>query len=299
MEQRTPEWHEARKGRITASIVGAILGNSPYMDRNDAMRSLVREAIGEPREFTGNIATEYGTANEPTALFEYRLVTLHDVDKSGFIPFEDWAGCSPDGLIGTKGGLEIKCPYGLRNSGDLDDDGLPDTAPLVFKSIDEQPHYHDQVQFSMAVTGREWWHFFQWAKNGNKLETVKACKDWQADNMPRLKQFHAEMLHEIAENADEYRQPKRITVDTPEAHKMVAEWDDIGEQLDLLAERKRDLLDSMVSMAGERDAFFAGRKLTMTERQGSVAYARVVKEHLPKLDLAPYRGKPSRFWGVR
>jgi hypothetical protein len=52
-------------------------------------------------------------------------------------------------------------------------------------------------------------------------------------------------------------------------------------------------------MAGERDAFFAGRKLTMTERAGSVAYARVVKEHLPDLSLDKYRGKPSRFWGLR
>jgi putative phage-type endonuclease len=289
MEQRTPEWHKARKGRITASVVGAILGNSPFMDRNDAMRAMVRDALGLEREFTGNVATEYGNANEQTALFEYRLITLHDVDKSGFVPLDDWAGCSPDGLIGLNGGLEIKCPYGLRDA----------DAPVAFKPLADQPHYHDQVQFSMAVTGREWWHFFQWAKNGNKLETVKACKDWQADNMPKLRQFHAELLHEIAENADEYRQPKRITVDTPEAHKMVAEWDEIAEQLDLLAERKKDLLDSMVSMAGERDAFFAGRKLTMTERAGSVAYARVVKEHLPDLSLDKYRGKPSRFWGLR
>jgi putative phage-type endonuclease len=288
-EQRTQEWHEARGKRVTASMVGAILGNSPYMDRNDAMRSLVRDAIGEPREFTGNIATEYGTANEATAMVDYRMETLHDVDAVGFIPFEDWAGCSPDGLIDEKGGLEIKCPYGLRDA----------PAPVPFKPLADQPQYNDQVQFSLFVTGREWWHFFQWTKNGCKMEVVKPDIDWQADAIPRLRQFHAEFLHELANNAEEYRQPKRVTVDTPEAYKMVEEWDGLNEQLDALAERKRDLLDSMAALAGKRDAFFAGRKLTLTERAGSVAYARVVKEHCKGLDLEPYRGKPSRYWGLR
>lgn len=80
---------------------------------------------------------------------------------------------------------------------------------------------------------------------------------------------------------------------------MVAEWDQLNEQLDLLAERKRDLLDSMVALAGGKNSLFAGRKLTMTERAGSVQYARVVKDHLPDLDLAPYRGKSSSFWQLR
>lgn len=293
MEQRTTEWHEARAKRVTASMVGAVLGNSPYMERNDAMRSLVRDAIGEPREFTGNIATEYGTANETTAMVDYRMETLHDVEQVGFIAFEDWAGCSPDGLIGDNGGLEIKCPYGLRNAGD------EDMAPLAFKPLADQPHYHDQVQFSLFVTGRQWWHFYQWAKNGCKLEVVKPDLEWQRDEIPRLRQFHAEFLHEVASNADEYRQPKRVTIDTPEAYKMVEEWDGLNEQLDALVERKRDLLNSMASLAGERDAFFAGRRLTLTERAGSVSYVRVVKDHCKGLDLEPYRGKPSRYWGVR
>ena len=63
-EQRSPAWFEKRKGRVTGSIVGAILGLSPYMTRADAMRSMVRAAIGAPSEFTGNVATEYGTMHE-------------------------------------------------------------------------------------------------------------------------------------------------------------------------------------------------------------------------------------------
>ncbi len=52
----------------------------------------------------------------------------------------------------------------------------------------------------------------------------------------------------------------------------------------------------MVSLAGGMDPMFAGRKLTCVEREGAVSYARVVKEHLPDLDLSGYKGKASRFW---
>jgi len=117
--------------------------------------------------------------------------------------------------------------------------------------------------------------------------------------LPRLRQFHAEYLDEVANNADEHRAPKRIEIDTPEARRMISEWDDLSEKLEQLAERKKDLLADMVKLAGEKNALLAGRKLTMTERQGAVSYAKAVKALCPKADLDPYRGKPSTFWQVR
>lgn len=77
---------------------------------------------------------------------------------------------------------------------------------------------------------------------------------------------------------------------------MVAEWDDLAEQIASLTERKKGLLDSMVSLASGKDTLFAGRKLTQVEREGAVSYARVVKEHCANVDLEPYRGKASTYW---
>lgn len=284
MQQRSPEWFEARKNRITASNVGAILGNNPYRTRHDAMRDMVREYHGAPREFTGNAATEWGTHNEDGALFDYKMKTTHEVEQVGLITREDWAGASPDGLVGNKGGVEIKCPYGIRIA----------PCPVPFKPLADQPHYYDQVQFTLWVTKREWWHFFQWTINETKLETVEVDTDWQNENLPRLRQFYAEYLTE--RDNPEHLAPRRPSLDTPEAHGMVAEWDALTEQLAALTERKKDLLDSMVSLAGGKDTMFAGRKLTCVEREGAVSYARVVKEHLPDLDLSGYKGKASRFW---
>ena len=287
MEQRTQEWFEARKGRITASSVGAILGHAPYATRDDVMRRMVREYHGAPEEFEGNIATEYGTRNEAGALTEYVMETGNEVEQIGFVTREDWAGCSPDGLIGENGGLEIKCPFGLRK----------DEAP-AFKTLKEQPHYYDQIQFSLWVTGRKWWDFYQWSPNGTMLEQVRWNGDWFDRNIPKLRQFHAEYVDE-RKTPDVHLEPKRPIIDTPEARRIMAEYEQICEALDRAEERKKELLADMVKIAGEKNVIFAGRKLTKTEKAGAIAYAKAVKALIPDADLEPYRGKPSSYWGVK
>jgi putative phage-type endonuclease len=288
MEQRTEEWFEARKGRITASSVGAILGNAPYATRDDVMRRMVREWHGAPNEFEGNIATEYGTRNEAGALTEYVLETGNRVDAVGFITRDDWAGCSPDGLIADSDrGLEIKCPFGLRK----------DEVP-TFKTLADQPHYYDQVQFSMYVTGRVFWDFYQWTPRGTKLETVGVDHNWQSYSLPRLRQFYAEYLAE-REDPSIHLEPKRQVIDTPEAHRVMSEYQQICDALENAEARKKELLAEMVRMAGEKDSIFAGHKLTKTERAGSVSYAKAIKELMPDADLEKWRGKPTSFWGIK
>ena len=287
MEQRTEEWHAARKGRITASSVGAILGHAPYATRDDVMRRMVREWVGAEPEFEGNIATEYGTRNEAGALTEYMMETGNAVEAVGFIAREDWAGCSPDGLVSDNCGLEIKCPFGLRK----------DEAP-AFKPLADQPHYYDQIQFSMWVTGRPWWDFYQWSPRGSRLELVDMSEDWQDENLPKLRQFYAEYLAEREEPAI-HLEPKRPIIDTPEAHRIAAEYDQICEAIDRAEERKKELLADMVRISGQKDTIFAGRKLTKIEKAGAIAYAKAVKALIPNADLEPYRGKPSSYWVVK
>ena len=286
MEQRSPEWFEARAKRITASNVGAILGLSPHMTRHDVMRNLVREALGAPREFTGNAATEWGTAMEHGALIDFRFRTGLDVEKAGFVTLGDWAGASPDGLTSDGGGVEAKCPYGLRTA----------KCPVPFKALADQPHYEAQVQFTMHVTQRPHWWFWQWTPLEAKLERVEASQEWVDRYVPALKQFHAEFLDELRDNPDEHLAPRRPVIDTPDAHGMVAEWEALKTTIAEAQDRQRVLLDSMVSLAGGKDALFADRKLTCVEREGAVAWAKLAKEHCPAVDVELYRGKASRHW---
>lgn len=288
MDQRSEEWHEARKNRVTASVAGAILGLSPYMTREDVLRSMVRAYHGAEPEFTGNVATQHGTFHEEGARIEFEMETGLTVEKCGFFPHpeEDWLGASPDGLIGTDALWECKSPYGIRND-----------AEPVFKSMDEQPHYYAQIQIQLYCTGRTHCHFYQWTPHANRTEVVYISPEWLNSNLPILRQFHAEFLDALKDPA-EYLASRRVTVDTPAAHKAIQEWDEINEQLELLEERKKDLLAALVEMGKGSDALIAGRKLTLVQKAGSVSYAKVVKEKLPGLDLAPWTGKPSSYWRI-
>jgi putative phage-type endonuclease len=292
MEQRSPEWFASRLGLITASSVGAILGHSPNATRADVMRRMVREWHGAEPEFTGNIATEYGQNNEAGAIVEFKLETGFDVEPVGFITKEDWAGCSPDGRIGEVDpiGLEVKCPFGLRDA----------PAPVPFKSLRSQLHYYDQVQFSLWVTGWQEWKFYQWAKNGTMLETYVANPYWQYESLVELQEFHKEYLHEREmPHAAKYLAPRRKEIDTPEAARVMAEYDQICESIENAESRKKELLADMVRMAGEKDAVIAGRNLTKVEKAGAVSYAKAIKELLPDADLEKLRGNPSIYWMVK
>ena len=276
-----------RKGRITASMVGAILGNNPWMTRDDAMRTMVREALGADREFTGNIATEWGNSNEDGAILEFQMETGIGVEKAPFCIMEDWAGATPDSWTSDGGLLETKCPFGLRN----------EPSPVSFKTLADQVHYADQVQFQLWVTGKPYAHFFQWTPNGTKHETVMASQSWRDKNQPKLRQFHAQYLSEL-ENPEEHLAPKRVIIDTPEAAKMMREWDELSEAIERATERKKDLMADIAALGKGKNALVAGRKVTLVEKAGAISYAKAIKELLPNADLEKWRGKASSFWKV-
>lgn len=283
-QQRTPEWFAARAGRVTGSNVGAILGLDPHKTRADVLRRMVRDALGAEPEFTGNIATMHGQAHEDGAIFDFRLETGLDVQEVGFIPYEDWLGASPDGLTSDGGVLEAKVPFGKRNDQDAG-----------FKPLSDQPHYHAQVRIEMLCAGRDFAWFWQWSAHGHRLERVEQDAAWLADNLPRLRQFHAEYLSALADPA-EHLAPRRIVIDTPAASKLLREWDDMTEAEERAKERKAAIMDELVLMAGNGNAEVCGRKLTRVDRAGSISYAKALAELAPGANLEKWRGKPSSSW---
>lgn len=286
MEQRSKEWFAARVGRVTGSAVGAILGMSPYMSADDVLRRMVREYHKAPSEFEGNVATKYGQFHESGAAFEYTLETGQAVEECGFFTHEDWLGASPDGLVGVMGLIEIKCPYGQR-----------DKVPPEFKTAEEQPHYYAQMQIEMLCADREWCDFWQWSPNGTRLETVNRDNAWIAHNVPMLREFHARYLSELDNPA--HIEPRRKELYGPKAAALIEQYDDLTDAIERATERRKEVLADLVKAAGERNAIINGRNLTLVERAGSVAYAKVVKEHCKGVDLEQYRGAPSSYWMLK
>lgn len=285
-QQRSEGWHKAREGRITGSSVGAILDLSPFMSADAVMRRMVREYHGAPREFEGNAATQWGTANEDGARAEYELITGNSVKETGFWKWDEWLGASPDGMLENGGLIEIKCPYSLRTA----------EAPVAFKSIYDQKHYWAQIQIQLLVTNSAWCDFFQWAPKGNSLERVKIDREWLELALKELREFYDRYLHEREHDFQKHLRAEREDVGDQVLAQLVAEYDDVGAELERLNERKKELLAKIVEKAGGQNCFIGDRKLTFVEKEGAVSYAKAIKDLAPGADLEPYRGKPTSYW---
>jgi putative phage-type endonuclease len=113
-EQGSPEWLAARAGKVTASMISNVLAKPETAAYRDYQAQIVAELLtGKPQgsDFT-NAAMEFGTENEPFARSAYEVSTGFTVDEVGLVlhPTIDRAGASPDGLVGSDGLVEIKCP---------------------------------------------------------------------------------------------------------------------------------------------------------------------------------------------
>ena len=271
-------------------MVGAALGLDPNTSRDEAMRRMVRAYQGLPSEFVGNIATSWGTNHETEAreAFEYHVGTR--VAPATFVvhPTLPWLGASPDGYVDNYALLEIKCPYGLRDK----------PKPVPFKTIKEQPHYYAQMQIQMYCTDEVACYFWQWTPRGNSLSVVEYDEWYISKIMPKLREFYMEFLA-ACDEPDEYLNDPLVIVDTPRALQMVAEYTDVLDAIAKAEERKKELLEAMVEMAKGRNASFGGKRLTKTERAGSVSYAKAIQVLAPGANLEPWRGKPTTFWTLK
>lgn len=91
---------------------------------------------------------------------------------------------------------------------------------------------------------------------------------------------------------------KNLT-DNVEAVDLTNEYFCNKNRLEELEVRNKEILVELSRLSGGDPAKIGNHKLTMVHRKGSVSYAAVVKEHLPKLDLDAYRGNPSAYYQLK
>ncbi len=156
VEQRTPEWHALRLGKVTASSVQEVIAKqkngSYYAGRDNYMAQLMVErltgAAAEDRYVSKEM--QWGTEHEDQARAAYMFARdIEQIVKCGFVdhPVIPMTGASPDGIVYRDGqavGLvEIKCPNTSTHA---------DTIRRRVIPI----RYVSQAQFQMACTGLPW-----------------------------------------------------------------------------------------------------------------------------------------------
>ena len=148
--QGSPEWLAERAGKVTASMVSAVLAKPETAGYRDYQAQLVAEILtGKPQgsDYT-NAHMAFGTEMEPLARSAYEAETGFSVDEVGFCqhPTIERAGASPDGLVGNSGLVEIKCPKVATHLAYL----IAGVVPAGYKN---------QMMWQMACSGRDWCDF--------------------------------------------------------------------------------------------------------------------------------------------
>lgn len=149
IEQGTQEWHQLRLGKVTASRISDVLAKVKSGEsasrRNYKMELVVERLTGLKTESYTSPAMQWGIDNEGLARSEYEVRNNVFVDQVAFINHYNIknAGCSPDGLVGDLGMVEIKCMTTANHVETI----LTNTPPS---------QYIAQCQFQMACAGKMW-----------------------------------------------------------------------------------------------------------------------------------------------
>lgn len=149
-QQESEAWMSARAGNFTASRSADLMAKTrsgPSASRANLLALLAVERLtGECVQTYQNGAMARGIELEAEARDAYAFTRGVAVQESGYIASADMphTGCSPDGLIGDDGMLEIKCPASMQKHLDA----LRTGAHAV--------EYRWQLQHQMMVTGRAW-----------------------------------------------------------------------------------------------------------------------------------------------
>ena len=152
--QRTAEWHADRAGKFTGSkFVDLTARNKRTGEKLSSWDALIWQVVtermtGKQEEGIDSFSLRWGREVEPFAREAYELETGLIVTESPFVnhPKYPFAGCSPDGLVGTDGGIEMKSPKDSKIHLQRFLTGMPD---------DIRP----QVQGFLWVCERDWCDF--------------------------------------------------------------------------------------------------------------------------------------------
>lgn len=166
VEQGSVDWLLARAGVVTASEADALVSPTGKVRDGSGVatylhRKLTERWTGGPLpSLQGVFDVEQGEILELKAKPAFTIHTGIETSNVGFITSDDGRiGCSPDALVGTDSGCEIKCPTMPVAIGYLLSGKLP-------------PDYICQVQFSLFVTGFKKWHFFSYSRQLPPLHLV-------------------------------------------------------------------------------------------------------------------------------
>lgn len=195
LEQGSEEWLAARRGMVTASVVGQLVTAKTLKPAaNDYSRALTAQLVAE--RITGftdpvwvSADMQRGTDDEPVArdLYSEHFAPVAEV---GFLVREepDWKlGYSPDGLVRNDGLIEVKSRRPKKHLQTVLSGRVPSENIA-------------QIQAGLLVTGRHWCDYISFCA-GMPLFVIRVLPDpfWHDAIVEAVKGFEATAAQMVAE----------------------------------------------------------------------------------------------------
>ncbi len=180
VEQNSDAWINLRAGRVTASKMNVVMANAgkAFSDtaKKYATNIAVEQITGRPIPSNySNAHMERGHLQEPIARAMYENQADCFVSNGGFFGSE-FVGCSPDGLVGEDGVIEIKSVI----------------APVHFSNLKRgtiDPTYKWQMWLNLKATSRKWLDFVSYCSEfpeGKQLFTHRITPDELEDEFKMI-----------------------------------------------------------------------------------------------------------------
>jgi hypothetical protein len=184
IEQNTEAWDLLRVGKITSSNLSKVMANYGKMFGDPAKKYATEIALGQ---ITGQVAAnnytnahmERGHIEESIAREEYEERYFSAVTNGGFYDLGD-VGCSPDGLVGVDGMVEIKS-------------AIPSIhyARIAKQSYDSA--YRWQLVGNMMFGERDWIDFISYCADYPEGKRIYVCRLWADDFLIEFEQIESRL----------------------------------------------------------------------------------------------------------
>lgn len=174
--QKSDEWFNIRLGKFTGSNFHIFFGNSKTKEIE--LYKKAAERITKTKSDSDSFSNKHierGVELENEARLMYELESMNNVKEVGFIELDEFCGCSPDGLVGDDGMIEIKCK-----------DNHTFLKQIIREEKAIEPIYRTQIQFNLYVSGRKWCDYVCYNPNFNQALYIKRI-DRDEDYIEKIK----------------------------------------------------------------------------------------------------------------
>jgi len=163
LKQGSNEWLKLRLGRFGSTDAQAVATNGKGLETL-CYQKVAEIMTGKGKENYTNEDMERGNLLEGMARSSYSIETGNIVDEVAYFDFNENVGGSPDGLVGTDGLIEIKCPKDANF-----------IKYLYQKKIDTK--YIWQIQHLLYISDRKWCDFIVFNENLDKINIKRVERD--------------------------------------------------------------------------------------------------------------------------